>query len=153
VSVTKVTVTEGEDKTAVGGATYDLTGSTGIHAFAASLSSDAKTVSAVETLITSQSNQDRDDLAHWIAVYAACEKDGIDRMSRVILSGHSYGTKVYNQEVKGAIYFKALVDLAGIFPKAAGQTKHLMVLACLAGDENLIKNTYQKAFPNLQTMW
>jgi hypothetical protein len=153
VSVTKVTVTEGEDKTDVGGTTYDLTDPKGIKAFAASVSSDAKVTAAVEALITGQDSENRDDLAHVIAVYAACEKDGVDRMARVVLSGHSYGTKVYNEDVKGAIYFSALVTLAGIFPKAAGQTKHLMVLACLAGAEDKIKDVYLKAFPNLKTVW
>jgi hypothetical protein len=84
-------------------------------------------------------------------VYAATEADGVDRMSRVVLSGHSAGTKVYNEDVKGSIYFDALVTLAGICPKAARQTRHLLILACYAGEEDNIKNVYTKAFPNLQT--
>ena len=88
-----------------------------------SLSLKKATADQVKALLTAQSSEDRDDLAHVIAVYAACEADGVDRMSRVVLSGHSYGTKVYNENVKGAIYFDALIKLAGIFPKPAGQTR------------------------------
>jgi hypothetical protein len=162
VKVTAVTVTEEETKTQAGGTTYDLTTKAGIEAFALSLVLDGrdkatnaptrgKRTTDVEALLTSQSNENRDDLAHVISVYAATDADGVDRMSRVVLSGHSYGTKVYNEDVKGAIYFDALVTMAGIFPSAAGQTKHLLVLACLAGDEDNVKKIYTKAFPSLQT--
>jgi hypothetical protein len=161
VKVTSVTVTEEQDKTQAGGSTYDLTNKAGIEAFAISLVLDGKDkanapvrgkrTQDVEALLNSQSSENRDDLAHVISVYAATDADGVDRMSRVVLSGHSYGTKVYNEDVKGAIYFDALVKLAGIFPSAAGQTKHLLVLACLAGDEDNVKKFYTKAFPSLQT--
>lgn len=151
VKVTGITVTDAEAKTVVGTGTFDLTKTAGIEGFVTSLSLKKATADQVKALLTAQSSEDRDDLAHVIAVYAACEADGVDRMSRVVLSGHSYGTKVYNENVKGAIYFDALIKLAGIFPKAAGQTKHLIVLACLAGAEDLVKNVYLKAFPNLQT--
>jgi hypothetical protein len=162
VKVTSVTVTEEETKTQAGGSTYDLTDAAGIKAFALSLALDGldaakKTplrgtrTQAVETLISSQQKQDRDDLAHVVSVYAATNADGVDRMSRVVLSGHSYGTKVYNEDIKGAILFDALVAMEGIFPSAARQTRHLLVLACLAGAEDKVKDVYTKAFPSLQT--
>jgi hypothetical protein len=161
VKVTTVTVTEEETKTLAGGSTYDLTAKAGIEAFAISLVLDGrdkantpirdKRTKDVEALLSGQDTENRDDLAHVISVYAATDADGVDRMSRVVLSGHSYGTKVYNEDIKGAIYFDALVKLAGIFPSAAGQTKHLLVLACLAGDEDNVKKFYTKAFPSLQT--
>ncbi|WP_093166359.1 DUF4157 domain-containing protein [Variovorax sp. YR216] len=152
VKITKVTLSEHEEKTVSGGATYDLTQDSGIKAFAAAQSLDAAHTATLEALLKSQSSSDRDDLAHVIAVYSACEKDGVDRMSRVVLSGHSYGTKVYNEDAKGAILFDALVSLAGIFPKAAAQTRHLIVLACMAAEESTIKTYYLKAFPNLKTV-
>jgi len=154
VKVTTVTVTEEESKTTADGGTYDLTGEPGILAFAKSLPlKTAALADEVKKLLLSQSNENRDDLAHVISVYAATEADGTDRMSRVVLSGHSYGTKVYNEDVKGAIYFDALVKLATLFPTSAGQTKHLLVLACLAGEEDTVKKVYTQAFPNLQTFW
>ena len=94
---------------------------------------------------------DRDDMAHVIGVYAMTEADGKDRMSRVVLSGHSRGEKIFAKGDKGDIYFTFLVALAGVFPKAAGQTKHLMGAACFAGDEDTIVDLYQPAFPNLVT--
>ena len=154
VKVTTVTVTEHEEKTQAGGATYDLTQDSGIKAFVDSLhlaqTSDAD---KLKTLISSQSSSDRDDLVHVISVYAQTEADGIDRMSRVVLSGHSYGILIYNEDAKGKIMFNSLVTLAGIFPKAAGQTKHLLTLACLAGEKDTIDKYYVNAFPNLRTFW
>jgi hypothetical protein len=159
VAVAKVTVTAGPDRTIAGGSTYDLTSATGVKAFAASVSSDPSKVAAVEIMIGAQSYlEDRDDLAHVVLVYANCEKDGADRMSRVVLSGHSYRGVVYNDPgarllSKGHIWFKNLVDLANTFPKAAAQTTHLIILACVAGAEEDIKNYYLMAFPNLRTVW
>lgn len=152
VKVTTVTVTEAS-KTESGGSSFDLNTDSGMLGFARTLTADASAADEIKKLLATQTPSDRDDLAHVISVYALTEKDGLDRMSRVILSGHSYGTKIYNENVKGAIYFDALVKLASLFPKAAGQTKHLLVLACLAGSEDLVKNIYKKAFPNLQTFW
>jgi hypothetical protein len=153
VTVTQVTVTEHEEKTQVGGKTFDLTTPDGIAAFANGLPLNGEQVDVIEKLLTDQRSANRDDLAHVISVYANTETDNADRLSRVILSGHSWGESVYNEDVKGAIEFKALITLADLFPKAASQTKHLLVLACLAGEEDVIKNVYQKAFPNLQTFW
>lgn len=153
VKVSTVTVTEHEEKTQVGGSTFDLTTDDGIHAFANGLPVNGEQVDMIEKLIKDQSSRNRDELAHVISIYATTDDDGQDRLSRVILSGHSYGESVYNEDVKGAIEFKALVRLADIFPKAAAQTRHLLILACLAGDEDLIKNVYQKAFPSLRTFW
>ena len=153
VTVTGVTVTDAEAKTVVGTDTFDLTTPKGIDAWAASLGLAKPVTDQLRKLMTDAKSEDRDDLAHLVAVYAACEADGKDRMSRVVLSGHSYGTKIYNEDIKGAIWFDALIKLAAIFPKAAGQTKHLILLACLAGAEDLVKNVYRKAFPNLRTWW
>jgi hypothetical protein len=69
----------------------------------------------------------------------------------VILAGHSGGLSVYSKEKKGEIEFGILAELSGIFPTAAAQTKHLMVAACYAGDEDALLQFYQKAFPNLKT--
>ncbi len=151
VSLTTVTVTEEEGATKAGGKAYDLTDDKGIEAFANSLNLNGEQVDQVKQLLKSQDTANRDDLAHVISVYDQTQQDGADRMSRVVLSGHSYGTKVYNEHVKGAIYFDALVKLADLYPKAAGQTRHLLVLACMAGSEDLVQDTYRQAFPNLQT--
>jgi hypothetical protein len=154
VAVTAVTLTQEEKKTktaATGSTKFDLTTDAGIDDFANALSLDASKTKVVADLLKGADAFDRDDMAHVIAIYAMTEADGKDRMSRVVLSGHSRGKEVFAKGDKGDIYFTFLVALAGVFPNAAGQTKHLMGAACFAGDEDTIVNLYQPAFPNLVT--
>lgn len=154
VAVTAVTLTEEETKTrttATGNTSFDLTTDSGIDDFAKALSLDASKTQTVAGLLRGADAFDRDDRAHVIAVYALTEADGKDRMSRVILSGHSRGDKIYAKGDKGDIHFTFLVELARIFSRAAAQTKHLMGAACFAGDEDTIVSLYQPAFPNLVT--
>ena len=93
---------------------------------------------------------DRDDMAHVMAVYALTDNDGQDRMSRVGLSGHSLGVDIEGAKFKNHIYFSYLGSLAKLFPKAAGQTRHLYVSGCYAGVEDNIRD-FQAAYPNLVT--
>ena len=154
VAVTTVTLTQEEKKTqtaATGGTKFDLTTDPGIDDFAKALSLDASKTKIVADLLKGADAFDRDDMAHVIAVYAMTEADGKDRLSRVVLSGHSRGEKIFAKGDKGDIYFTFLVALAGVFPRAAGQTKHLMGAACFAGDEDTIIDLYQPAFPSLVT--
>lgn len=157
VIITSVTVSREEKATKVNGGVFDLTTPDGAKSFANSMSTDPAKVSAIEKLIKGCSlDSEKDDLAHVIGVYVTCQNDGKDRMTRVVLSGHSTGSKIYNDdEIRkvsdGEIRFEDLVTLAGLFPKAAGQTKHLFVMACFAGTEDNIKNFFLKAFPNLMT--
>jgi hypothetical protein len=154
VEVTAVTLTQEEKKTqtvATGGTKFNLTTDSGVDDFAKALSLDASKTKIVADLLKGADAFDRDDMAHVIAVYAMTEADGKDRLSRVVLSGHSRGEKIFAKGDKGDIHFTFLVALAGVFPKAAGQTKHLMGAACFAGDEDTIVDLYQKAFPNLVT--
>jgi hypothetical protein len=154
IAVTAVTLTQEEKKTktaATGGTKFNLTTDAGIDDFAKALNLNASKTKIVADLLKGADAFDRDDMAHVIGVYAMTEADGKDRMSRVVLSGHSRGEKIFAKGDKGDIYFTFLVALAGVFPNAAGQTKHLMGAACFAGDEDTIVNLYQKAFPNLIT--
>ena len=154
VAVTTVTLTQEEKKTqtvATGGTRFNLTTDSGIDDFANALSLDTSKTKIVADLLKNAAAFDRDDMAHVIAVYAMTEADGKDRLSRVVLSGHSRGEKIFAKGDKGDIYFTFLVALAGVFPTAAGQTKHLMGAACFAGDEDTIIDLYQPAFPNLVT--
>jgi hypothetical protein len=154
VTLTPVTLTQEEKTTqtvATGSTKFNLTTDAGIDDFAKALSLDASKTKIVAELLKNAAAFDRDDMAHVIAVYAMTEADGKDRMSRVVLSGHSRGEKIFAKGDKGDIYFTFLVALAGVFPKAAGQTKHLMGAACFAGDEDTIVDLYQPAFPKLVT--
>ncbi len=151
VQVTKITGAAEQAATTIGGKTFDLTTDKGIEDFSNSLPVNGEIVDEVEKLIKAQSEKNRDELAHVIAIYADTELDGKDRMSRVILSGHSFGSDVHGAE--GALPFGALVTLAGLFPNAAAQVRHLMVAACLTGSEANITGVFLKAFPALQTFW
>ncbi len=152
VAVTVVKGTAEETAATIGtGATFDLSGDPGMDALAAALTTDTSKQAALKTLLKSQSASDRDDLAHVMKVYADTEADGKDRMMRVVLSGHSGGSGVFGST--GEVYFKALVQLASIFPKAANQTKHVIVAGCHTGDETTILDYYVKAFPSVLTVW
>jgi hypothetical protein len=152
ISVATIKGTSEEQATSIGsGSTFDLTTSAGCEALAKALTADATKQTQLAALICGQSRADRDDLAHVAKVYADTEADGKDRMTRVVLSGHSGGMGVFGSS--GELYFKALVDLANIFPTAASQTKHLIVAGCHTGDEGTILDYYVKAFPNVQTVW
>jgi hypothetical protein len=152
VSVTVVKGTAEESATTVGGAaTFDLTTDGGITSLAALLTADSAKQRRLHDIIAGQSAENRDDLAHVAKVYADTEADGQDRMTRVVLSGHSGGVGVFGSG--GELYFSALVELADVFPAAANQTKHLLVAGCHTGDEGTILTYYVNAYPSLLTVW
>ncbi|MEP6507599.1 MAG: DUF4157 domain-containing protein [Gemmatimonadales bacterium] len=152
VDITTLTLATDTAHTVSGGKTFDLTNDAGVDAFAASLGLDKAKASAAAALVKANTyTNDRDDMAHVMAVYALTEADGQDRMSRVVMSGHSFGLDIMDDPLKNHIQFSYLVELAKIFPKAASQTKHLMVSACYAGAEDTIREIFRKAYPNLIT--
>lgn len=153
VDITRVTLAEDTAHTQSGGQTFDLTSDTGIDDFVKSLGlNGAEAATAGGLLKSAPVMADRDDMAHVMAVYAMTEADGKDRMSRVVLSGHSSGESIMDKPpFENHIRFKYLVALAAIFPAAAGQTKHVIVSACRAGVEDSINDVFKKAFPNMIT--
>jgi hypothetical protein len=152
VDITSVTLAKDTAHTVSGDKTFDLTSDAGVDAFAASLGLDkARAASAAKLIKANSLTNDRDDMAHVMAVYALTEADGQDRMSRVVLSGHSFGLDIMDDPLQNHIAFSYLVDLAGIFPKAAAQTRHLLVSACYAGAEDNVRDIFRKAFPSLIT--
>jgi hypothetical protein len=157
VAISKVTASGVEAAFPSGTSTIDLTTDAGCIAFCATLPAvPAKqpTIAAECTkLLLASISTARDDLASLMQVYAQTEFDGIDRLSRVVLSGHSGGIRIFSGDTKDEIYYDVLVSLAAVFPSAAAQTKHLIVLACHTGEESIINNTFRKAFPNLVTAW
>jgi Domain of unknown function (DUF4157) len=152
VSVAVVKATKEESKATIGGAdTFDLTTDPGIADLASKLTPDSAKQQRLVEIFKVQRAEDRDDLAHVAKVYADTESDGKDRMTRVVLSGHSKGGEVFGSG--GEVLFSALVDLAGVFPQAANQTKHLLVAGCHTGDEGTILAYYVMAYPSLLTVW
>lgn len=152
VSMTIIKGTAEESATSIGtAATFDLTTTAGMEALAKALTSDATKQASLKTIFASQTDVNRDDVAHVAKVYADTEADGKDRMTRVVLSGHSGGLGVMGHGSE--VYFDALVELGKVFPTAANQTKHLIVAGCHTGDEGTILSYYVKAYPSLLTVW
>jgi len=152
VKVTAIKGTAEETATSISGVgTFDLTVDAGIDSLGKTLTADPAKQARLVTIFKSQGNENRDDLAHVAKVYSDTEADGKDRMTRVVLSGHSGGLGVFGSS--GEIYFDALVQLAGVFPAAANQTRHLIVAGCHTGDESTILDLYLKAYPSLLTVW
>jgi hypothetical protein len=152
VGVTVVKGTAAVATTTIGSTTtFDLTTDAGVDALAKALVPDPAKQATLSALFKGQSEANRDDLAHVAKVYSDTEADGKDRMTRVVLSGHSGGLGVFG--TPGEVYFDALVGLAGVFPTAANQTKHLIVAGCRTGDEGTILDYYVKAYPSLLTVW
>ncbi len=149
---TIITTTEPEGQLTVGGSTFDLTTDAGVETFAKSLGVAADVQQKVIDLLKAQPTSERKELASLIKVYAAAETDpSVPRMTRMVLSGHSGGLSIMGSGRRLA--FEALVKLAGIFPKAAGQVEHLHMSGCSTGGESTILDFYVKAFPNVKTVW
>ncbi len=155
VKVTTVTRVDDSEHTITRAGTFNLATEAGISDFANSLGLENYNAQSVIDLIRAQPDSDRDDMAHVIDVYAQTDSDGADRMSRVVLSGHSHGIEIFSEDTPTTaashIQFNSLVKLANIFEKAAAQTRHLMVSACFAGSEDNLRKYYLRAYPNLQT--
>lgn len=156
--VTKVLVGDDDGQYKAFGKTFDLNTVDGRHAFCNSLPTNGELVQACEGLLKDQATRDRDELASVIQVYAQTEDDDVDRLSRVVFSGHANGEAIFNFDekskiVRGKVTFAALKKLAQLFPKAAQQPRHLLVLGCATGDIGMIVNTYLKMFPSLKTFW
>jgi Domain of unknown function (DUF4157) len=152
--VTKVTAAKNPAEAISKGKTFDLTNDAGADAFAAILGLSKDQTKKAAELLKGQPANARGVMAHVMAVYALTEDDGQDRMSRVVLSGHSAGgieirTKPF--EIENQILMDELSQLAKIFPKASAQTKHVIVSACYVGAEENVMHFFKKAYPNLVT--
>jgi hypothetical protein len=93
-----------------------------------------------------------DVVAQLMLVYRDAERGG-PPLERVVVSGHSGGSGVYNEETHRVLAFDDLVRLAEIFPRAAAQVEDVMFSACNSGWEGKLEAYHQRAFPQLQTMW
>ena len=151
-NVTTITASETDKKFAAeDGKSYNLDTPEGRHDFCNGLPATCEAVHFCEKLLEDAAAEDRDELANVIQVYAKTENDGVDRMSRFVLSGHNFGEYIYDEHSKGAVHFDALRNLGSVFRAAAGQTRHIFLIACLTGDTGFILTKMQPAFPNMIT--
>lgn len=76
---------------------------------------------------------------------------GKRRLERLVLTGHSGSTSLFNHFSELA--FDELTPLRDALPVAFGQVKHLLVGACSTGYQASMEQRYPALFPNLVTAW
>lgn len=96
-----------------------------------------------------------DEMAHLALLWAQGEAGGTVP-SRIVLSGHSSGTTIWDGKGDGELAFADVQRLAWVMPCAAAQIEDIHISACSTGmqgaiDEN--RAAWVAAFPNLKTLW
>lgn len=133
-----------------GGNRYDLTLDAGVTGFVGTLQLPESKIAEVTDLMRSTGGKAKDEMAGVIEVYLQAEQ-GVRRMDRLVLSGHSVGSQIWGDD-NGTIRFDMFERLAQIFPNAAAQVKHLMVSACYAGGERNLQR-FHRCFPSVESIW
>ena len=127
----------------------DLASEAGRTNWLATLGLGPELANKVSAVIANAGDGARDELGQLVEVYIQAET-GSRRMDRLVLSGHNVGSAMWGDD-NGRVPFETFVELKDIFPKAAGQVRHLLVSACYSGGESQM-DTYKAAFPGLQSI-
>jgi len=133
----------------------DLATDGGRKAFVASLGLPQTQATKVESLLATASPGSREELAEIAQVWARAEH-GQSIPSRLVLSGHSAGTSVYDGVSHDALTFDSVQKLADAMPRAAAQIEDAMVSACYSGFDDGSRtrlSSWKDHFPNLKTAW
>lgn len=150
----------GADKVELGsGQVIDLSTNAGCAAFSASLGLPATQAERVASIVQSATPGSRDELAQIAQVWARGELGG-SMPSRLVLSGHSVGTGIYDGDgVTGWLAFDSIKQLADALPLAAARIEDLMISACSSGYDGAdagnraALSDWSRHFPNLKTAW
>jgi hypothetical protein len=157
----------GHDKIRLAGANgtssvVDLGTGDGRATFVDSLHLPADTAARVVDVLASAAPGGRDELAGLAQVFARGEK-GESMPSRLVLSGHSWGDRIYDGAGYGdenQVSFSSIKELAKAMPAAAGKIEDLMFSACSTGFDGAevhgnrtALSSWKDAFPNLKTAW
>ncbi len=119
--------------------------------FVQSLDVPPATAKKIEAVLARAPKGMRDELAQMAVGWAAAERGGVSP-SRLVLSGHSDGDKIWGEKSdEDFLTPKLLGDLAKAMPKAAAQVEDLALSACSCGGRETIEQ-WKDAFPNLKTM-
>ncbi len=136
----------------------DLSTKAGASAFAATLGLPAVQAEKVASVVLNASTGSRDELAQIAQVWAKAENDA-QIPSRLVLSGHSAGTAIYDGDNHlGFLGFDSVKQLADALPKAAAQIEDVMISACNSGFDageggRARLSDWARHFPNLKTAW
>jgi hypothetical protein len=149
----------GADHVLVSGKVVDLSTSDGAHAFAESLGLPKTQADAVASVLTDAHTGSRDELAGLARVFARAEH-GQSIPSRLVLSGHCYGTSLWDGSAnnkEGTLTLASVSELAKAMPKAAARIEDLMLSACSTGydgePDKMPLGDWKQCFPNLETAW
>ena len=96
----------------------------------------------------------RDQMGHMMKWFRGAEQ-GKYTLERLVLSGHSDGVNLWgdsedDHEPGSFLLHRDLANIAGVFPKAAGQVQDIMFSACWSV---VAIKKMTEIFPNLQTAW
>lgn len=130
----------------------DLATKKGREAFVKFLDVPPATAKKIAAVLAKAPEGLRDELAQLAVGWAAAER-GERGASRLVLSGHSDGDKIWGErgEDSEALTPKLLGELARAMPKAAAQVEDLAISACSCGGRATIEE-WKKDFPNLKTL-
>jgi hypothetical protein len=97
----------------------------------------------------------RDELAA-LAVALKQAGDGELAVNRLVLSGHSDGDSIRGDDRSDdrstRISFRAVQELAHLFPEGAARIEHLALSACFCAGPRAAED-FKTAFPNLKSVW
>lgn len=156
--VTELSHGELDSFVSVDGTSYDLRDAEGKAGFMELLKARGlpeMQAALVVAAIAQTNSTGMDELAHLALLWARGEVGGAVP-SRVVLSGHSGGTTIWDGGGDGELAFADVQRLATMMPRAAAQIEDVHISACTTGkqaalDEN--RAAWIKAFPNLKTIW
>lgn len=149
--IVAVTNAKDSDTQSENGSTFDLADDTGVRDFLGALNVAGAVVENLVKMFDGVEPGTRDELGQIVRIYNEAEK-GQRNIERVVLSGHGDGEACWGVYGKGKLYVATLVELAALFPSAAGQVRDLMFSGCQTGYEKTM-DIYRQAFPKLESIW
>jgi hypothetical protein len=146
-------------------ATADLATDEGRQAFVSSLRLPPERAAAVAKVLADGEQGGRDELAGLASVLARGER-GEAMPGRLVLSGHCYGSNLYDGNDKpgatnlGGLMLDSVKSLAQALPGGAAHIQDVMFSACSTGYDaghleagRTALSSWKESFPNLKTAW
>jgi hypothetical protein len=149
----------GADHILVAGKLVDLATTAGARAFTDSLGLPKAQADTIASVLVDAHTGSRDELAGLAQVFARAEH-GQSIPSRLVLSGHCYGTSLWDGSATnkdGTLTLSSVAALAKAMPKAAAQIEDVMLSACSTGydaePDKVSLGEWKQCFPNLKSAW
>lgn len=149
VGANKITIIQDTPDGVIDG--HDLKTKAGVTAFTESLKLPPEAQQKLAQVLTQITPQMRDEFAQIAKLWAKGE-NGEKVPSRLVLSGHSDGKKIFSGSGRGDYELDTLKSMAKIMPRAAAQIEDVHISGCNSGFK-FNAERFQDAFPNLKTFW